>query len=53
MWHYGETIGFRTAIERFPDDRLTVVILANRSDLDPQALALQVADSYLGHAARR
>jgi CubicO group peptidase (beta-lactamase class C family) len=52
MWHYGETLGFRTVIERFPDDRLTVVILANRSDLDPQALALQVAESYLGHEAR-
>ena len=49
MWHHGETIGFRTVIERFPDDRLTVVILANRDDLDPQALALQVAGSYLGH----
>jgi CubicO group peptidase (beta-lactamase class C family) len=53
MWHHGETIGFRTAIERFPDDRLTVVILANRNDLDPQALALRVADGYLGHEARR
>jgi CubicO group peptidase (beta-lactamase class C family) len=52
MWHYGETVGFRTVIERFPDDRLTVVILANRTDLDPQALALQVAGSYLGHASR-
>ena len=47
MWHYGETIGFRTAIQRFPDDRLTVVVLANRSDLDASALALQAADIYL------
>ena len=53
MWHHGETIGFRTAIERFPDDRLTVVILSNRNDLDPQALALQVAGSYLEQAPRR
>ena len=48
MWHYGETIGFRTAIQRFPDDRLTVVILCNRSDLNPTALALKVADLYFG-----
>ena len=29
------------SIERFPDDRLTVVILANRNDLDLRALALR------------
>jgi CubicO group peptidase (beta-lactamase class C family) len=43
MWHHGDTVGFRTVIERFPDDRLTVVILANRDDLDLPALALEVA----------
>lgn len=47
MWHYGETVGFRTAIERFPDDKLTVIVLCNRSDLIAQDLALQVADLYL------
>ncbi len=52
MWHYGETRGFRTAIERFPDDRLTVVILANRNDLDPVALALRVAEQWLVRTAR-
>jgi CubicO group peptidase (beta-lactamase class C family) len=48
MWHYGETVGFRTVIERFPDDKLTIIVLANRADLDPQALALKVADLFLG-----
>jgi CubicO group peptidase (beta-lactamase class C family) len=47
-WHHGETTGFHTAIERFPDDGLTVVILANRDDLDVKALALEVAAPYLG-----
>jgi CubicO group peptidase (beta-lactamase class C family) len=47
MWHYGESIGFRAVIERFPADGLTIVILANRTDLDPPALALKVADLYL------
>jgi CubicO group peptidase (beta-lactamase class C family) len=47
MWHYGESIGFRTVIDRFPADGLTIVILANRADLDPSALALKVADLYL------
>ncbi len=46
MWHYGETIGFRTIIERFPADGLTIIILANRTDLDPAALALKVADLF-------
>jgi CubicO group peptidase (beta-lactamase class C family) len=47
MWHYGETSGFRTAIHRFPDDGLTVVILCNRADLDASALALRAAGFYL------
>ena len=47
MWHYGETVGFRTAIQRFPDDSLTVIVLSNRADLDAPALALKVADLYL------
>lgn len=49
MWHYGETVGFRTAIQRFPQDGLTVVVLANRDDLDAAGLALEVAGIYLGN----
>lgn len=47
MWHTGGTMGFRTVIERFTQDNLTVVVLANRTDLDPETLALKVADLYL------
>ena len=47
MWHYGETVGFRTTIQRFPEDGLTVVVLANRVDLVPAEYALRVADLYL------
>ena len=47
MWHDGNTIGFRTTIQRFPDNKLTIIVLANRADLDPQALALRVANVYL------
>ena len=46
--HYGETVGFRTAIQRFPNDRLTVIVLANRSETDAPALAESVAGLYLG-----
>ena len=56
MWHYGETMGFRTYIERFgasasetgrPDQTaLSIVVLCNRTDLNPEALAAKVADLY-------
>ena len=47
MWHTGSTMGFRTVIERFTQgDGLTVIILCNRTDLDPEKLALQVADIF-------
>jgi CubicO group peptidase (beta-lactamase class C family) len=48
MWHDGETMGFRTTIQRFPDDKLTIVVLANRTDINPEELALKAADLYLG-----
>ena len=46
--HYGETVGFRTAIQRFPDEGLTVIVLANRAEVDAPAWAENVADLYLG-----
>lgn len=48
MSHDGETIGFRTTIQRFPDDQLAIIVLANRTDINPEELALRVADLYLG-----
>jgi CubicO group peptidase (beta-lactamase class C family) len=47
MWHYGDTIGFHTYIQRFPADRLTIIVLTNRTDLDPESLALRAADLIL------
>ncbi len=46
MWHSGTTQGFRTVIERFTNDNLTIIILCNRTDLDPSALALLAADIF-------
>lgn len=46
MYHDGETSGFRTTIQRFTDERLTIIILANRTDLNPDALALKIADLF-------
>jgi CubicO group peptidase (beta-lactamase class C family) len=47
MSHNGETVGFLTTIQRFPDDQLTIIVLANRTDTSPEELALKVADLYL------
>lgn len=46
MWHYGSTIGFHTVIERFTENNLTIIILANRTDVDLASLALRAADLY-------
>jgi len=48
MFHDGETMGFRSTIQRFPSDKLTVIVLANRTDVNPEELALKAADLYLG-----
>jgi len=43
MWHYGDTSGFKTAILRDTRDNVTVIVLCNRTDLDPGDLALKAA----------
>jgi CubicO group peptidase (beta-lactamase class C family) len=48
MWHFGSTTGFATTIQRFPADDLTVIVLANRTDLNPRALAERAAETILG-----
>jgi CubicO group peptidase (beta-lactamase class C family) len=45
--HTGETSGFRNAIQRYPDRRLTVIVLTNRSSGEPGALAERIADRLL------
>ncbi|MCU1286204.1 MAG: beta-lactamase [Acidobacteriales bacterium] len=50
MWHYGDTVGFQTGIVRFPEEKVTVIVLCNRSDLKPTELAAKVADLLLTRA---
>jgi CubicO group peptidase (beta-lactamase class C family) len=45
--HGGAWVGFRAAIVRFPEQRFSVIILANLDSIDPSGLALRVADIYL------
>jgi CubicO group peptidase (beta-lactamase class C family) len=47
MWHYGDTMGFKTAIFRYLADNVTVILLCNRSDLDQGALTLKAAQLLL------
>jgi len=52
MWHYGDTMGFKSAILRYLDSDLTVIVLSNRADLDAGALALKASQSVLPAANR-
>jgi CubicO group peptidase (beta-lactamase class C family) len=45
--HTGSWAGFRTVLQRFPDNNLAVIILANTTDMNPSALAQRIADIYL------
>jgi hypothetical protein len=45
--HGGSFVGFRAEMIRFPEQRLSVICLANLSSTSPSRLANQVADIYL------
>jgi CubicO group peptidase (beta-lactamase class C family) len=45
--HTGSTCGFRNAIQRYLDDKLTIIILTNRAEPDVAALADQLAELFL------
>ncbi|HYF76943.1 MAG TPA: serine hydrolase domain-containing protein [Symbiobacteriaceae bacterium] len=46
--HGGADAGFRTVALRFPSLRLGIVVLANLATFTPEAVALKVAEAYLG-----
>ncbi len=45
--HDGSWQGFETAIDRYVDDRLTVIALANLADSEPGKITQHVAEMYL------
>jgi CubicO group peptidase (beta-lactamase class C family) len=47
QWHSGESIGFRNVLLRWPQHRLTVIVLSNRNEPEPYALARRIADALL------
>jgi CubicO group peptidase (beta-lactamase class C family)/microsomal dipeptidase-like Zn-dependent dipeptidase len=53
LWHSGETRGFRNVIIRYPERKLTVIVLTNRNDPEPYATAQTIARLYLPGAPRQ
>jgi CubicO group peptidase (beta-lactamase class C family) len=47
LWHSGESVGFRNVIVRYPKRHLTVVVLTNRNEPEPYALALEIAKTVM------
>jgi CubicO group peptidase (beta-lactamase class C family) len=45
--HGGSWAGFRAGIVRFPEERFSVICLANLGTIDPSGLCFKVADIYL------
>lgn len=45
--HSGSMMGFRTHLTRFPAERFSVICLCNLGDINPGALARDVAEVYL------
>ncbi len=45
--HSGGFVGFRAQMARFPEQKFTVVCLANLGTINPSRLCLQIADIYL------
>ena len=50
--HHGETSGFTNAIVKYPEQRLTVIVLTNRAGGEPWRIAQQVADLWLDKPAQ-
>jgi CubicO group peptidase (beta-lactamase class C family) len=47
VWHGGSTIGFRNHLLHLPEKKFTVIVLTNRNDANPAALARRIADVWL------
>jgi CubicO group peptidase (beta-lactamase class C family) len=47
VWHGGSTLGFRNHLLHIPERKLTVIVLTNRDNADPAALARRIVDVFL------
>lgn len=48
--HGGSWLGFRAGFTRFPEERLSIIVLCNLASMNPDALTKEVAQIYLGEA---
>jgi CubicO group peptidase (beta-lactamase class C family) len=46
-WHNGDVAGFRSIIARYPDDKLTVIVLSNDGDAPVGRFSQDLAEVYL------
>ncbi|MEM9664442.1 MAG: serine hydrolase domain-containing protein [Bacteroidota bacterium] len=49
--HSGALAGYRSYVGHFPDHQLSVIVLTNRAEANPQGLAMQIAEVYLPASA--
>ena len=46
LWHSGETRGFRNVFVRYPERRLSVIVLTNRNEPEPYSTAVAIAELF-------
>jgi CubicO group peptidase (beta-lactamase class C family) len=51
--HTGSTAGYRAFLARYPEQQLAVALLCNVASVNPGTIGHEVADIFLGAAARR
>jgi len=47
VYHTGSTCGFRNIIQRFPEEKLTIIILTNRDEPELKNLGSRIAEMFL------
>lgn len=47
IWHSGNTIGFTLVIQRFPDEKFTLIVLTNRNDAQLSEIVDKIEELYL------
>jgi D-alanyl-D-alanine carboxypeptidase len=49
-WHNGDVAGFHSIIARYPEDRLTIIVLSNDGDAPVGRFSQDLAEVYLRHS---
>jgi CubicO group peptidase (beta-lactamase class C family) len=46
IWHYGSTCGFSTRVERFLEKKLSMIVLANRRDVEISSIVEEMVELF-------